>query len=146
MCKWTSGLPAASFETGYSTFVFVTTSTICMRLGMKLRTFLLSTLIATFSLVSLSASADSMEEVVENERTAHYRKPKIDGYRLDWCYKWAEDCGRRAANRFCRRKGHYYEVGFRIDANIGRTKILSSGRICRQDSCDGFKYVRCRKR
>ena len=74
-------------------------------------------------------------------------KPKIDGYRLDWCREWAQNCGKGAADAFCKLYGYKEANSWEIDADIGlatATKIITSGKICNQDFCDGFKFIKCK--
>lgn len=76
-----------------------------------------------------------------------FRAPRIrGGYRLDWCLRWAADCGRPAADEFCRRRGFRRAGDFEMDEDIGHrdpTRIITSGRVCNQRFCDGFRYIRC---
>jgi hypothetical protein len=77
-----------------------------------------------------------------------YVKPKIDGYRLDWCYKWGIQCGEAAADRFCKSKGYDQSVNFAMAADIGAstpTKLLGTGQICEDDFCDGFAKITCER-
>ncbi len=73
--------------------------------------------------------------------------PSIDGHRLDWCYQWGTQCGKPAADAFCRSIGHHGATAFPQAKDIGDrspTKVLGSGQICRDKICDGFRYIRCR--
>ena len=75
-----------------------------------------------------------------------YVKPKIDGYRLDWCYKWGIQCGEAAADRFCISKGYDESFNFSIAPDIGDvtpTKILGTGQVCEDVTCDGFAKITC---
>ncbi len=75
-----------------------------------------------------------------------FRYPKINGYRLDWCRLWAQDCGEGAADTFCKRMGFKRAINFQEDYDIGArspTYVIDSGKICNQSFCDGFKYITC---
>jgi len=75
-----------------------------------------------------------------------FRYPTINGYRLDWCRKWAQDCGKGAADAFCRKMGFAKAISFEEDYDIGAkspTYVIDDGKICNQGFCDGFKYVTC---
>jgi hypothetical protein len=75
-----------------------------------------------------------------------YNKPKLGGYRLDWCYKWATQCGEVAADRFCQKQGYEGASVFSKANDIGGatpTKLLGTGQVCDDDSCDGFKSITC---
>ncbi len=72
--------------------------------------------------------------------------PRYGGYRLDWCREWASNCGKPAADEFCRRKGFARAKVWKMDPDIGDrtpTRIITSGEICSSGSCDGFKYITC---
>jgi len=78
-----------------------------------------------------------------------FGRPVIDGARLDWCREWAANCGKPAADAFCRRKGHPRSTGFQIEHNIGTaspTRIIGTGQVCGDQGCDGFRYVDCADR
>jgi hypothetical protein len=79
--------------------------------------------------------------------TSHvFRQPMVKGYRLDWCRRWAADCGKGAADAFCRAKGFQQAKAWEQDPDIGRhspTYVIETGQICREGFCDGFKYVEC---
>jgi hypothetical protein len=75
-----------------------------------------------------------------------YIHPKVGGIALDWCKTWAHNCGKPAADYFCRVKGHRWAVSYAMDQDIGYTKILKTGQICNAPFCDSFKYIRCRRK
>ena len=84
------------------------------------------------------------DEVGKREKIFYY--PKIKGYRLDWCRIWGRDCGKGAADAFCRLKGYTEAKSWEIDPDIGLrspTYVIDSGQICNQSFCDGFKYITC---
>ena len=75
-----------------------------------------------------------------------FRYPRINGYRLDWCRIWGQDCGKGAADAFCRKMGFKKAMSFEEDYDIGAkspTYVMDSGKICNQGFCDGFKYITC---
>jgi len=75
-----------------------------------------------------------------------FTNPTIDGYRLDICREWAANCGKPAADAFCRRMGYDSATSFQPDHDIGArtpTKVISSGQICNAAYCDGFRSITC---
>lgn len=69
---------------------------------------------------------------------------KMDpGLPLDWCLDWGKNCGKPAADLFCRHRGYRTAVGFGKAAGAGPTKLLKTGELCRNPSCDGFSYIVC---
>ena len=75
--------------------------------------------------------------------TKIFFNPKIGGVRLDWCRVWANQCGGPAATEYCQGKGYNLAVSWKKDNNIGYSRIITTGQICNQPGCDGFKRVRC---
>jgi hypothetical protein len=75
-----------------------------------------------------------------------FNKPKLGSYRLDWCYKWATQCGEVAADKFCQKQGYEGSSVFSKANDIGGdtpTRVLGSGQVCADDACDGFKFITC---
>ena len=84
---------------------------------------------------------------VEAGNIKTFMYPKNDGYRLDWCYNYAQGCGKKAAKAFCKTKGFLNVVDWAIDKNIGAvstTKTLGDKRLCDKNFCDGFKFITCK--
>jgi hypothetical protein len=85
--------------------------------------------------------------VYERLRGEHpYREPKWFGYRLDWCRKWGADCGKPAADNFCKRNLYTGARDFEADPNIGAsdpTMVSSNNQVCNENHCTGFKYIIC---
>ena len=75
-----------------------------------------------------------------------YVHPKTGGVALDWCKTFSNGCGKPAADYFCKAKGHRWAVSFAREDNIGYTRIIKTGQICHNSTCDGFKYIKCRKK
>lgn len=111
---------------------------------MSLKTIFLAAILSLCSTAVLGSTADTLPEGYDEGAYVWYDYPAIEGYRLDWCFSWARDCGQRAANAFCHLNGHLNEAGFTIDPNIGLTKIITTGQVCNEQGCDGFKFIRCR--
>ncbi len=75
-----------------------------------------------------------------------FNNPRSGGYRLDWCREWAQNCGKPAADAFCQVKGLSRAVNFAQATDIGAshpTRIITSGQICNQAFCDGFRSITC---
>jgi hypothetical protein len=97
----------------------------------------------SFTMIACSkadAPGDSGNEATETT----YKKPKIKGVRLDWCREWAQNCGEPAALAFCKSRGDDEVVSFKIAPDIGKTRVIGTGEICDDPSCDGFKQITCR--
>jgi len=80
--------------------------------------------------------------------TTNYHNPQWQGNRLDLCLNWGKDCGKPAANAFCKAKGFDKSTGHIADPNIGAatpTRLIGTGALCDQGYCDGFKTITCYK-
>ena len=74
-----------------------------------------------------------------------FTNPKISGVALDWCKTWGQGCGKPAADYFCKKRGYDRATIFRIEKDIGYTRIIKSGQICNSPGCDSFKFIQCKK-
>ena len=75
-----------------------------------------------------------------------YNKPKFMGNRLDYCAVWGGGCGAEAATLFCQAEGWATAKDFVIAEDIGAsspTRVISTGAVCDQGFCDGFKEITC---
>ncbi len=77
--------------------------------------------------------------------TVRYDAPVLNGYRVDWCFQWAEQCGQGAADAFCRAKGHARAASFNKAANVPPTRLIGTGAICAQPGCDSFQQIICQR-
>ncbi|MCX7748198.1 MAG: hypothetical protein N2645_15130, partial [Clostridia bacterium] len=93
-----------------------------------------------------SSSPDIQSSEPPQQKTVYFEKPTYKGYRLDICRLWGAECGKEAADAFCRIKGFTHSESWEIDHDIGHiypTIIISSEQICNQSFCDGFKFIKC---
>jgi hypothetical protein len=76
-----------------------------------------------------------------------FKKPKINGNRLDLCVNWGAGCGALAAEKFCQAEGWAIASDFVIANDIGAstpTRLIGTGAVCDQGYCDGFKSITCK--
>ena len=95
-----------------------------------------------FCLVAAALVVSTMHASAQQVRT--YPNPKVGGVWLDWCLNWAVDCGKPAADAYCRTIGF---VGSRDHAqapNVGRTRLIT-GQACNAPYCSGFRHITCWK-
>jgi len=102
-------------------------------------------LIGTGIWINQRSSAGSVGPTEETFYSPMYR-----GERLDICFTFADDCGMRAADRWCRAEKHLgMAADFEVDSNLGargiKTKIIGSDQICSADYCTGYKQIICKK-
>jgi hypothetical protein len=79
----------------------------------------------------------------DEDQPVKYANPMVGKRRLDWCLDWATNCGKPAADFYCKSQGQTTAVDFKIAENIFKTRLLKSGQKCTDPECDGFKYITC---
>ena len=78
-----------------------------------------------------------------------FNKPAIEGYRLDWCLHWGTQCGKAAADAWCKKKmgkADGYAKKWKQAVDIGAsypTYVMGDKKVCNQKFCDGFQWVTC---
>ena len=81
--------------------------------------------------------------------TQTFPNPSARGVRLDWCAHWGRDCGKPAADLFCKDAGFDGAARFTEDPNIGargiKTLVFGDGRLCTGAQCSGFRVITCSK-
>lgn len=97
--------------------------------------FLHKILAATLFLACLSVGAT--EAAVRN-----YFAPALDGTRLDACLSNADDCGKPAADAFCKVQGYRESVLFQREP-VNGSRRLGSGESCEGSACIGFRQIKC---
>ena len=83
----------------------------------------------------------------EPKRNYYYRYkkfvlPRLNHYRVAWCYQNGKECGRRAAKAFCRHMGYEKTTQFQAEAHLGATKAIGNQELCFND-CKGFANIVC---
>jgi hypothetical protein len=102
----------------------------------------------------LDSDAEMLRDLINQEGVDLYASPAAPklfvkpthpkGLRLDWCKKWASNCGKPAADEFCKRKGFSKSSANPIDPHVGLTRVLQDDRmVCWGQPCDSFKYIVC---
>ncbi len=74
---------------------------------------------------------------------ARYKNPKVNGYALDYCLTWGTNCGKPAADAFCRNKGYKKALRFHVRKNTPPTRVIKSGQICSHAGCDRIDWLAC---
>tara|TARA_Y100000588_G_C14255118_1_gene925090 strand:+ start:2554 stop:3138 length:585 start_codon:yes stop_codon:yes gene_type:complete len=89
--------------------------------------------------------ADLPDNVPQNYsyRKKQFNYPRLDEYRVDWCYKNQSGCGKKVAQSFCRRLGFMKSTHYEIDKNIAATRNIGSRELCFGKHCNGFKKIIC---
>ncbi|KTD21187.1 hypothetical protein [Legionella londiniensis] len=76
-------------------------------------------------------------------REKRFVYPRLDSYRIAWCYKDGKECGQRAAYSFCRRMGYLQAKHYKKETEIAATKELGNQKLCFGKDCSGFQYITC---
>ena len=100
-------------------------------------------LLAPFLCLPFLAAAGASAE------TRSFNSPTVKGVRLDWCKHWARECGKPAADLYCREQGYQTAASFAIDHNVGSrgisTVVFGDGRICKAPTCSAFRTITCER-
>jgi len=75
-----------------------------------------------------------------------FKNPTVSKYALDLCQQWGKGCGKPAADAFCRSRGYRESVDFAVHSDNPPTRIIGTGQICNQPSCDRIVLVTCKDR
>jgi hypothetical protein len=94
-----------------------------------------------FALMLAAASFSASQPASAAE--ARYNNPKVKGYALDYCRRWGQDCGKPAADAYCRSKGYRRALRYRVKQNAPPTRVFSSGKVCNAPGCDRIDWVAC---
>ncbi len=74
---------------------------------------------------------------------------KIYVERLQLCVVAGTGCGKKAADAWCRHVGYENAMSYRAaseDAQREREQLVGTGGLCAGDPCNGFHFVKCRRR
>ncbi|MBN9254557.1 MULTISPECIES: hypothetical protein [unclassified Mesorhizobium] len=74
-----------------------------------------------------------------------FKHPKVGGNRLDWCFKFQNGCGEKAANAWCQDQGYKNATSFTKAANVGLTRTIGDSSLCADSHCDSFSQITCFK-
>jgi hypothetical protein len=82
-----------------------------------------------------------------DERT--YFKPKIGGYRLNYCETKGAGCGQEAADAFCEDQGFDEASDFvqsaRVPPGVKPSRFIGNNRLCKGSGCYAFNSITCER-
>ena len=100
-------------------------------------------------LASLLAAWAILGGAPASAETQQFAAPSVRGVRLDWCAHFGADCGKPAADLFCKEVGFERAARFDIEQNVGArgiaTLVFGDGRMCQGPTCSGFRAITCTK-
>jgi len=79
----------------------------------------------------------------DTQGTLEFRNPTVNGYRVDRCLTWGQQCDKPAADKFCLMNGYAEAESWQWEY-VRPTYILGAGQLCDFDYCGGFSSVVCR--
>jgi len=74
--------------------------------------------------------------------------PRHKGFYLDWCRVFEGQCGKPAAQAFCKSRGYKKVINFKKRNHApGKTMTISQNAVCNPQyhRCDTFKWIKCIK-
>jgi len=89
----------------------------------------------------------TQEQATQPTDGKRYTNPMIGEFRLDWCLKNQRNCGKPAADEFCKLWNLKEAVSFKKAEGVGRlgpTREILDGAFCEKPSCAGFSEIVCR--
>ncbi len=85
----------------------------------------------------------------QTAQTQTFPAPQLHGYLVDWCAHFGRDCGKPAADLFCRELKFDQASNFSIDQNAGArglsTLVFGDGSLCTGNNCAAFRQITCTK-
>ena len=85
---------------------------------------------------------------MNNSFAASFTHPKWNGYALDWCKTFENNCGKPAADLFCQKKGYPHSVSFvKLNSVKYQTMTIGQNAICNPNvhRCDSFQSITCQE-
>ena len=78
-----------------------------------------------------------------SDEGVRFPDPLVDGVPLDYCLHWGRDCGRPAADAWCRARGFAAASAFEVRLQSPPTRVLATGQVCDEVHCDRMVSVTC---
>ncbi|HUR43374.1 MAG TPA: hypothetical protein VMZ01_04665 [Aestuariivirga sp.] len=91
----------------------------------------------TAALLLLLTAPNFAQATVRN-----YFAPEQAGLRLDSCLTGAADCGKPAADAFCKAEGFETAIIFQREVAL-QTIRLGNGAFCTGPTCTSFRQIKC---
>lgn len=86
---------------------------------------------------------DGFEAPREVELPTEFRNPEVNGLAVDYCLTWGQNCGKPAADAFCRKQGFARSEGHQVYNNAPPTIVIGDGAICREPYCARMISISC---
>lgn len=76
-------------------------------------------------------------------RIETFQNPMVDGYGLDNCREWAQNCGWPAAHAYCHSRGYAQSISYLWVEDNQKTRVINGGQVCDSEFCDRISLVTC---
>ncbi len=103
---------------------------------MKLTTCLM------FLCAALAVTVQAGQVPIENPKV-RINNPRVGNHALDLCRVWGKECGKPAADAYCRKHGHYRAYRYGVAKDKPPTRIIDGGQVCNKPYCDRISWVEC---
>jgi hypothetical protein len=106
-----------------------------------------SQLVKTSNNASLQSRWSTLNHAKVAIVTKLFENPRHNGYRVDICRTWGQECNQPAADQWCQIRGYTAAASFAVDADIGANDPsinIESGEVCSESFCDAFSSIACR--
>ena len=95
-----------------------------------------------------SLSIDAQKEILDIQKNSAEAlvvidNPRFNGYRIDMCLTWGNNCGTRAASVACKLYGFSRPASYGVQWNYGLTYVLADDKLCTSSSCDALDWILC---
>jgi tetratricopeptide (TPR) repeat protein len=104
---------------------------------------------------ALSSSQNRINQVSRKparqpeKTTQRFDKPMVGSVPMDGCLHWAKDCGKPAADHFCRINHFAEATGWDVDVPVKQSRVITSGKVCETGvnwpRCGAFTYIVCQR-
>lgn len=74
-----------------------------------------------------------------------FQNPMVNSYPLDWCREWASNCGKPAADAFCKSKGFPEANTYSVKYNSPVTRVINGSQLCDLPNCGRITAVVCKQ-
>jgi hypothetical protein len=86
---------------------------------------------------------DALNNVTCIREARRFQRPTVQGVRVDWCLVWGNECGKPAADAFCRSRGFARATNFEKIEDVPPTIVIGSNQRCNDAFCDAIGNVTC---
>jgi hypothetical protein len=87
---------------------------------------------------------DTGGSITSNTNSANTGQPKLsNGYAVDNCLNWGANCGKPAADQYCKSTGYPAGATTFATAKMQPTWVMGDNRACNVATCIGFTSIQC---